>query len=226
MHIGLIGGIGPAATIFYYRGLAARHAIAGSVLDLTIANADVRQLASNVANGNTRKQAEIFANLTERLAAAGAKAVGVTSMAGHFCIDEFKAISPLPIIDARPSIGAAIRTRNLKRVGVIGTRAVMDSKFYGAIESAEIVVPQGAAFDQVHCSYIEMASTGRVSDEKRELFFSAGRDLCRKQGAEAVLLGGTDLFLAFHGRDPGYPVIDCAEIHIEALYEKTLPQSL
>jgi hypothetical protein len=41
------------------------------------------------------------------------------------------------------------------------------------------------------------------------------------QGAEAVLLGGTDLFLAFAGQDCGFPVIDCAEIHVEALYRRS-----
>ena len=45
--------------------------------------------------------------------------------------------------------------------------------------------------------------------------------LCRTQGAEAILLGGTDLFLAFAGQDCGFPVIDCAEAHIEAIYQKS-----
>jgi aspartate/glutamate racemase len=45
MHIGLIGGIGPAATEFYYRGLVARHAASGTHLELTIDHADLRELA-------------------------------------------------------------------------------------------------------------------------------------------------------------------------------------
>ena len=32
------------------------------------------------------------------------------------------------------------------------------------------------------------------------------------------MLGGTDLFLAFAGHDPGFPVIDCADIHVDAIY--------
>ena len=49
------------------------------------------------------------------------------------------------------------------------------------------------------------------------MFFSVGRRLCEDQGAEAVLLGGTDLFLAFDDRDCGFKTIDCANIHIAAL---------
>ena len=51
MHIGLIGGIGPAATEFYYRGLIERHAAAGTKLELTIAHADVREMGKNLVNG-------------------------------------------------------------------------------------------------------------------------------------------------------------------------------
>ena len=83
MHIGLIGGIGPAATEFYYRGLIDRHAAAGTTLDLTIAHADVREMSRNLANRDPQKQAEIFAMLVKRMAAAGAQAAAVTSMGGH-----------------------------------------------------------------------------------------------------------------------------------------------
>ena len=63
MHIGLIGGIGPAATEFYYRGLTGRHARSGTRLELTIANAEVRDLSQNRANKDASKQAGIFAAL-------------------------------------------------------------------------------------------------------------------------------------------------------------------
>jgi aspartate racemase len=46
--------------------------------------------------------------------------------------------------------------------------------------------------------------------------------LCKAQGAEAIVLGGTDLFLAFAGQDCGFPVLDCAEVHIDALYRRTV----
>jgi aspartate racemase len=222
MHIGLIGGIGPAATDYYYRGLIERHAGSGTPLELTIAHADVRELAQNLANHDARQQADIFVRLVRRLAAAGAAAAAVTSMAGHFCIGELKAMSPLPILDAIPEVDAAIRDRNLKTIGILGTRTVMETRLYGGISSAEIVLPQGEALEQVHTSYIEMAIAGRVTDAQRRVFFSVGQQLCREQGAEAVMLGGTDLFLAFAGQDCGFPVIDCAGVHVEALYRASV----
>jgi aspartate racemase len=217
MHIGLIGGIGPAATDFYYRGLIDRHNRDGRTLDLTMAHADVKEMGRNLASRDARRQAEIFAGLVKRLKAAGAECAAVTSMGGQFCVNELIAISPLPIVNGIPAVGAAIKQRGLRKVGIIGTRLVMETGLYGAITAATVLAPEGDALDTVHQNYIAMAGEGRVNDAQRRVFFEAGRALVAR-GAEAVLLGGTDLFLAFQGRDYGFPVIDCADIHVEAIY--------
>lgn len=222
MHIGLIGGIGPAATEFYYRGLIERHAAAGTPLELTIAHADVREMGKNLANCDAQKQAEIFLRLVERLAAAGAEAAAVTSMGGHFCIRELTALSPLPLLNAIPKIDAAIRQRELKTIGILGTSMVMKTGLYGGITAARIVVPEGEALEQVHRTYIEMATVGRVTEAQRRIFFANGERLCREQGADAVFLGGTDLCLAFTGQDCGFPVLDSAEIHVDAIYRESV----
>jgi aspartate racemase len=222
MHVGLIGGIGPAATEFYYRGLIDRHAKSGTRLDLTIVNAEVRDLSLNLANKDARKQAETFATLIARLKAAGAQAAAVTSMGGHFCINRLLPISPLPMLNGIPEIDAAVARGKFKTVGIIGTRMVMETKLYGAIKSAEVVGPTGTEFDEVADNYGAMAASGRVNDAQRRVFLTAGERLYRKQGAEVVLLGGTDLFLAFQGRNAGFPVLDCADVHIEAIYQASL----
>ena len=221
MHIGLIGGIGPAATDFYYRGLIERHAASGIPLELTICHADVREMSRNLANRDPGRQAGIFARLVQRMKAAGADAAAVTSMGGHFCIKELLAISPLPILNAIPEVDAAIARSKLRKIGIMGTRTVMESGLYGGISSAEIVAPQGEALDQVHAAYIEMAAVGRVTDRQRRIFFDVGRHLCRERGAQAIMLGGTDLFLAFAGQEKPFPLVDCADIHVDAIYRSS-----
>jgi aspartate racemase len=222
MHIGLIGGIGPAATEHYYRGLVDRYAVTGGCPDLTIVQADVRDLVRNLANQDAKRQADIFARLVERLAAAGADAAAVTSMGGHFCIRELEAVSPLPMLNALPEVDAAIQRQNLKTVGILGNRLVMESRLYGRISSETVVLPEGDRLEQVHESYRAVALEGRITDAQREVFFSVGQQMCREQGAEAVMLGGTDLFLAFQGQDCGFPVIDCAGIHMDSIYQWSL----
>jgi len=222
MHIGLIGGIGPAATEFYYRNLAHGHVAAGHALELTIVHADIRDLVRNMTDDAPDKQAEIFLRLTQRLQAARAEAVAVTSIAGHFCIQELERLSPLPVINAIPEIEAALVNRGLRRVGLLGTRVVMQSRLYGGVSAVDVVLPQGDNFDATHDAYVAMAAAGQAYDQQRELLFSVGNDLCQKQGAEAVLLAGTDLFLAFEGRECGVPTVDCARVHIVALLRESI----
>lgn len=222
MHIGLIGGIGPAATEFYYGNLVRAHAAVGRPMELTIVHAEVRDLLQNMTDAAPDRQARIFQRLTQRLQAAGADAVAVTSMAGHFCIREFEALSPLPVINAIPELAAELARHGLTRIGLLGTRVVMSSRLYGGLAALEVVVPEGAAFDATHDEYVAMATIGTASDRQRTLFFSVGSELCRKQGAQAVVLAGTDLFLAFDGRECGFPTIDSARVHIDALVRESL----
>lgn len=220
MHIGLIGGIGPAATDFYYRGLIERHVASGIPLDITICHADVREMSRNLTGKNPGRQAEIFAKLVHRMKAAGAAAAAITSMGGHFCVEQLTAISPLPILNAIPEVDAALARRKLKKVGIIGTRTVMETKLYGGIPSVEVVPTEGEDLDRVHNNYVDMATVGHVNKAQRQVFFEAGRRLTAR-GAEVVMLGGTDLFLAFAGHDPGFAVIDCADVHVDAIYAKS-----
>ena len=220
MHIGLIGGIGPAATDFYYRGLVDRHVAAGIPLECTIAHADVREMSRNLQGGQPKKQAEIFASLIGRLKAAGAQVAAVTSMGGHFCINELLPISPLPLVHGIHAVDAAIKRSGLKKIGVLGTPLVMQTKLYGGVSSAELVAPEGEMFDLVGASYLAMAQVGRVTDQQRDVFFKAG-DALMKRGVQAIMLGGTDLFLAFTAKEPPFPLVDCADIHVGALFEKS-----
>jgi aspartate racemase len=220
MHIGLIGGIGPAATDFYYRGLVDRHRAAGTPLDCTIAHADVGTMGRNLAEGKRAEQAAIFAGLIERMKKAGAEVAAVTSMGGHFCINELLPISPLPLVHGIQAVSASIAKSGRKRIGVLGTRLVMETKLYGSISSAELIAPDGERFSQVGDAYSAMAGIGKVNDEQRQIFFTAGRELMAR-GAEAIMLGGTDLFLAFVGQPSPFPLVDCADIHVDAIYAKS-----
>jgi aspartate racemase len=217
MHVGLIVGIGPAATDFYYRRLIAVLAKAQVPLDLTMAHADTPTLLRNQAAGDFLAQVAVYLRLAERLKAAGASALAITSIAGHFCIREFMSVSPLPIIDLLSVVNRDLVARRLRRVGILGTRVVMETRFYGAAVSTEIIPPAGEALQAVHDSYVAMATSGSVTDAQREVFFSAGRAMMRDRGAEAVMLGGTDLALAFGGHDPGFPTFDCATVHADAI---------
>jgi len=217
MHIGLIGGIGPAATDFYYRRFVKLFAQAGAPLTLTMAHADIATLRDNLTKDDRSTQARIFEGLAHRLARAGAECVVVTSIAGHFCRAEFRVLSPLPTIDIVVEVDRAVAARGLRRVGVIGTKTVMENRFYGGLTTATTIPPASADLDEIHDAYITMAASGVATPAQRDVFRRACRWFVDREGAEAIMLGGTDLALVFDETETEFPLIDCAAIHVDAI---------
>ena len=217
MHIGLIVGIGPAATDYYYRYLISAFARAGQDLTLTMAHADTQTLLRNQSERNIEAQVAIYQQLTNRLQRSGVEQVAVTSIAGHFCIDAFKKISPVPVIDLLDVARLEVKRRGFRKVGLLGTRMVMETHFYGVLEGVEVVPPAGN-LQEVHDAYVSMASAGIATPEHREVFMQAGKTLTSAYGCESILLAGTDLALVFRKNDnPGFDIFDCAEAHAAAI---------
>ena len=217
MHIGMIVGIGPAATDYYYRYLISALAEAGQDLHLTMAHADTRTLLRNQAERNIEAQVSVYRQLAKRLQRAGVARLAVTSIAGHFCINEFKAESPVPVIDLLDVVRREVSRRGFKKLGLLGTRVVMETRFYGALDDVEVIAPSNDLL-KVHDAYVSMATTGIATPEHREVFMRAGRSLSSTYGCESILLAGTDLALVFHkGIDPGFDTFHCAEAHAAAI---------
>jgi len=217
MHIGLIGGIGPAATDFYYRRLISTFASKKAALELTIVHADTPTLLGNLASNDAATQVAIYMKLTNRLAAAGAECVAITSVSGHFCIDAFKASSVLPVVDMISEVNRAIEQRAFERIGILGTRTVMETRLYGGVSRVEVVPPSGQDLEDVHQAYVAMAASGIVTEAQRAVFAAVSSRLLKESGIEAIMLGGTDLALVFNERDAEFPLIDCAGIHADGI---------
>ena len=216
MHIGLIGGIGVAATVVYYQRLAAAVSAKGKQLDLTIVQADAPTLVVNNREDNRQAQAEIYAPLIDRLKAAGAECAAITSLGGHFCYAETEALSSLPLVSGVTPLDTYFSDLGLNRVGLLGTRVVMATKLYGQLARTNAVALEDD-LDTLGQRYIDMALSGVATQDDRAFFLKAGQRLVDEQGADAVVLAGTDLNLAFDGQTPNYRVIDALDVHVDVL---------
>ena len=216
MHIGLIGGIGPAATLVYYQRLCARMRQLGEPLELTIVQADVNTLIANNLADKRVEQAAVYAILIDRLKAAGAQCVGITSLGGHFCFEETARVSSLPLVSAVAPLDDYFASEGITRVGLLGTRVVMRTRLYGQLKRTSAVACDDD-IERLGQSYQDIAVAGVCTDEQRALFIDAGRRMADEQGAEAIVLAGTDLGLAFDGRETGYRVIDALDVHVALL---------
>jgi aspartate racemase len=174
-------------------------------------------IRNNLAD-NRAEQAAIYAKLIDRLAAAGADLAAITSLGGHFCFEETQAISPLPLVSAVAPLDAYFASQGIGCVGLLGTRVVMRTRLYGQLQKTRAVAIDGD-IDRLGQAYQDMAVAGHCGEASRASFIAAGRQMMETMGAQAIVLAGTDLNLAFDGQDPGYPVIDALDIHVALLAE-------
>jgi len=216
MHIGLIGGIGVAATVVYYQRLTAAVERRGGTLELTIAHADIKTLVRTNVIDARQEQAEAFMVQIKALEGAGADCAVLSSIGAHFCFDELAAMSPLPLISGVAPLDEYFAAKGIGTVGLLGTRVVMRTRLFGQLERTRAVALDDE-IETIGGTYQDMAVAGRCSPAERALFRDAGARLMRDHGAEAIVLAGTDLNLAFDGEDPGYPVIDALDVHVDVL---------
>lgn len=156
MHIGLIGGIGVAATIVYYQRLTAAVDRLGSKLDVTISHGDIQTLIRNNLADDRATQAELFARQIERLKAAGCDCVALTSLGAHFCVEEMNALSSLPVISGVAPLDGHFTAQGIRRVGLLGTRVVMRTRLYGQLQQTSAVALD-AEIDLLGQAYQDMA---------------------------------------------------------------------
>jgi aspartate racemase len=218
--LGLIGGLGPGATVHYYRGLIAAHEAAGRTARMLIAHADVNR-ARPLAEANRLDELAHYLNgLIESTAAGGAEMTAIVAVTPHICAAELTALSPLPLIDMVSEVATAIRARGLKRVALFGTRSTIESRMFGRL-GAEVVMPSADEIARIHNTYLDVLydrSTPAQIDALRDL----AHTLMSREGAEAVLLAGTDLSMVFNEGNTGFPTIDCAGVHIAAITKRLL----
>src|SRR5262249_18381451 len=77
--------------------------------------------------------------------------------------------------------------------------------------------PGGQDLLDVHQAYMTMAASGVVTEVQRSVFDVTSHRLLKDKGAQAILLGGTDLVLVYDERTSDFPLIDCASIHADSI---------
>ena len=218
--VGIVGGLGVGATVHYYEKITAACKGRGIVPDLAIVHADVDKGQGFVREGKLDALADYLAVFIERLGRAGAEAAVLPAVTPHICIAELTPRLKLPLINIVDAIGAELRTRKLKRVALFGTIFTMQGSLWGQLSGVDIVKPQPDEIAFVGKAYQRILDTQRGHDEDTAGLRRIAAELQRRDGVEAILLAGTDLAVIFDEETAGFPCIDCARVHIDAIVER------
>ncbi len=220
--LGLIGGLGVGAAIIYYEQLAKAHKAAGQELKLLMAHADVDRVGAHVRAGETTQLAEYLGDLIDRLAAGGATFAVIPAVTPHICLSELEVRSPLPILSLLDLTAREIHARGLRRVALFGTRYVLQTRMYGALQGIDVVMPKPDEIEAIHKNYFELVETGRGTEAIRQSLIAMADTLQKRDGAEAIVLAGTDLAVVFDETNTPFPVVDCTRIHLNSILSNLL----
>lgn len=224
--LGIIGGTGPETTIEYYRKLIATYRARnreGRSPSLMINSVDSKKLVDLVTANQLTQMADYLVIEVERLARAGAGLALIAANTPHLVFDEVQSRSPIPMLSivdvTRDAAGAA----GFRRLALFGTRFTMQATLFPEnFKSRQImiVVPNESEQTYIHDKYMSELFVGIVVPETRERLLEIAQAMKERDGADGLILGGTELSLIL--REPtaaGLPVLDTTQIHVEAAVE-------
>jgi aspartate racemase len=220
--LGLVGGLGVGATVHYYEKLAKAHEARGCALDVVIAHAETPRVFEYVQAGDRNGLAEYLNGYIRRLKAAGAEVAAIPAVTPHFCMRELGAMSQLPVVNIFPPLVRELAARGAKRVAVFGTRFVIESAIFGELGATENIQWKPHEVDLIHKTYVEIARTGHGTEQQHSELTDLARTMVKRDGADAIILAGTDLALLFNESNTDFPCVDCAALHIQAIMRKLL----
>jgi aspartate racemase len=216
--LGLVAGLGVGAGVFYYRSLVEAHLARGLSPLLVMIHADVRHVMGLAEGRESRKLAEYLAGLLRRLAAAGADVATIPAFSPQICAEELETLTPLPLISVLDAIVAEVKRRELRRTVIFGAPVTMETELFGRLRGVTEVMPLTATtLAQVGDIYRKIVETEGASPEEFETLRSLAHRLIEHDGADEILLAGTDLAFVFRPENTDFPHLDGARTHLEAI---------
>ena len=226
--IGLIGGLSWESSALYYRHIneIVRERRGGlHSAKLLLWSFDFAEVAERQHEGDWDGAKRMMVDAAKRLEGAGADCIGICTNTMHIMAEDVQAASGVPLIHIADAAGTAARRRGIKRPALLGTRFTMEKPFYAERlrekHDLDVLTPDEAGRKVVHDTIYNELCQGLVRPESKAAYLGEiGR--LRERGADAVILGCTEIVMLIGQEDTDLPVLDTTRLHAEALAEFAL----
>lgn len=229
LTIGIVGGMSPESTIIYYRQIIRRHQREFRNHDyprIVIASVSFQEYVDWQHEGAWAKIAQGLAGEFRALAGAGADFALLATNTMHKVLPSVQ--SPIPVLDIMDVVARYALSRGIGTLGVTGTKFTMSDGFYarGLEERGlRVLVPSLPQQEAIHRIIYEELIFGKVEQASVEEFAAIAQSL-NAEGAEAILLGCTELGLLTQDRASSVELLDSTLLHADAAWEFSLAGGL
>jgi len=219
-RIGILGGMTPESTITYYQHIVRSYQQrygTQAYPAIVIYSVSFQQIEDWMEAGEWEAVGDVLADALRRLAAAGADFAVMASNTVHLLFDRLERESSIPLISIVDATGRAIEQAGVRTIGLLGTRFTMEKPFYAdrlARRGIRTVVPDRDEREDIHRVIMHELSRGELRDDSRQRYLEIIANLVRR-GAEAAVLGCTEIPLLVRPEHAAVPVFDTAVLHAE-----------
>ncbi|RDI97149.1 aspartate/glutamate racemase family protein [Dyella solisilvae] len=217
--LGLIGGMSWESTVPYYRLIneAVKQHLGGlHSAKLILFSVDFHEIEQMQRAGEWEEAGALLAQAALALERAGAEGLVICTNTMHKVADQVQSAVSIPLLHIADSTATAIKAAEFTTIGLLGTRFTMEQDFYRArLENnhgLKVLIPGDADRTRVHQVIYDELCVGLVRDESRKVFLEIIGRLVTK-GAQAIILGCTELSLLVRPEDASVRLFDTTAIH-------------
>lgn len=225
--IGLLGGMSWESTVTYYQELNRRvrdrlgglHSAA-----CLLSSVDFAEVERMQERGAWSEAGQFLAEHAQGLEKGGAECVILCTNTMHRVYDEIRGAVKVPVLHIADGTALPLKSAGVRRVGLLGTRYTMEQDFYKsrlAERGLDVVIPDEDDREIVHQIIYTELCLGKVLDHSRDEYLRIVQSLA-KRGAEAVILGCTEIGLLISKDNCPLPVYDTTLLHVEAALDWAL----
>lgn len=226
--IGLLGGMSWESTALYYRILnqQVKQRLGGlHSAQLVLYSVDFQPIEQLQAAGEWQQAGEMLAAAAQNLERAGAQFIVLCTNTMHKVAPQISAAVSVPLLHIADATGRRIQQAGLRKVGLLATRFTMEQAFYrGRLEqqfNLQVIVPAEEDRALVHQVIYHELCLGTINPASRQRYRQIMQQLV-DQGAEAIILGCTEITLLVDDSDASVPLLDTTLIHAEEAVNQAL----
>ena len=217
--IGLLGGMSWESTIHYYRAIneGIKHSLGGlHSAKIAMVSIDFAEMEILQREGNWQGAAKILITAARNIESAGADLLLICTNTMHIVAEEVQAAINIPLVHIADATAEALRENNITTVGLLGTAFTMEQEFYkGRLQAShglKVITPDAADRKHVHDIIYQELCLGKINPESKKTYLRIIHALA-DQGAQAVILGCTEIGMLITQHDTEIPLFDTMTLH-------------
>jgi aspartate racemase len=226
--IGLIGGMSWESTLEYYRILneTVKERLGGlHSARCLLYSVEFQEIEELQMRGDWDALTGLMIDAARRLERGGAELLLIGANTMHRMADEVQAAVAIPLVHIADAAAEAVKQRNLKKIGLLGTRYTMEQDFYtrrlAGRHGLEVMIPEAGERDLMQRVLYEELCLGIIKAASKERFVAIMENMIGK-GAQGIVLGCTEIPLLVGQDDVEVPVFDTTELHARKAVELAL----